>query len=254
MLLLLVFLLDAHASIFLVEPFERTLENNDFIDFGKIAQGETLGVVVQKKSAMDFEWKQLTIEQALPEGWGYKTVETDKTLIAMVSIPRNAEESIQKISFAVESGTSSFVKGSFSAYLVVKNNLLKASMEGLKQDVVVGETVLFKVLLNNESIAEHKVVISSTLPDYWFMPIEITVPALKTIDLNLSVGPYTYGVKNFSFNISSQLNDFSQEFPAELRVFSTLRGGFTSALYGFPFFTPSFLPHFIINAFLALLS
>jgi hypothetical protein len=154
----------------------------------------------------------------------------------------------------VESGNTPFSQESFSVYVTVKKNLLAASMEELKQDSLVGGKADFRLVLNNESIAMQKVLVSSSLPEYWFSPIELELQPHQTLDVNLSVFPQSYGVRQFSFTVSSGLNSFNKSFPAELNVFSTIRGKFSSALFGFPFFTVSMLPQFLINAFLALIS
>jgi hypothetical protein len=253
LLILLCFSLGASATVFLVEPLEKSLESNGLADLGEIAPGETLKLVVQRKSGLGFEWDSLAVEN-LPPGWSAGSVLTDKALVALVSLPRDALESIQVVSFTARSGSQPFSQERFSVRLTVKRSLLGASMEKLVQRAVVGGKAEFRLLLNNSSIAEQRVVVSSTLPEYWFEPIEIGVEPMQTIDINLAVYPRNYGKREFSFTVSSKLNSFKQSFPAELNVFSSLRGVFSSALFGFPFFSISLLPHLIVNAFLALLS
>ena len=244
-----------HASIFLLEPVEWQLENNESIELGAIAEGETLELVLQRKSGFDFEWdRALVDDSSLSEGWLSKSRATDKTLVVEVSLPRAAEESVQRIPVSLESDASPFSSESFSVSVTVKENLLNASMENLKQRAMVGEETKFKILLNNESIAKQSVLVSSSLPDYWFEPVVLELEPKQTLETELSLVPQSYGLRQFSFKVSSQLNGFQQDFAAELNVLSTLKGKFSSAIFGFPFFTPSLLPNFLINAFLALIS
>lgn len=253
-MLLLFFVSTASASIFLVEPVEKTLSNSESIEAGQVAVGETLRVIVQKKSGLGFDWDTLGLEQPLSQGWGFKSVPSDKTLIAVITIPKTADEAIQKLSFFAESSDNAFSRETFSVFVSVRKSLLKASMDGLKQQAIVGKENSFPLLLNNESIAEHNVLVESSLPDYWFSPIEITLKPGETKSVSLVVFPHNYGVKKFNFRVSSSLNDFEKSFGSELDVFSTLGGKLSSSIYGFPFFTPSLLPQFLVNAFLAMLS
>lgn len=247
--------LQASADIFLIEPVELALPDSESLELGQMAVGETLRVVLQRKSGLGFEWDSIEIDaQALPPGWRPSMKTTDKTLVAEISVPADAEETIQRISFTVRSSAQPFSQESFFGYLTVKKNLLEASMEKLKQNSMVGENSTFRLLLNNGSISSQKVIVHSSLPDYWFEPKTVELLPKQTVDLNLEIHPYSYGKRQFSFTVSSALNSFEKSFAAELDVFSTLKGKVSSALFGFPFFTISLLPQFLVNAFLATLS
>jgi len=245
----------ASAYVYLIEPSEETLSSDNSVELGRIAVGETLEIVVQRKSGLESSWDTLVPDSTgLPSGWGFESRKTDKTLIGSIKIPKTAEESVQKLSFKASNSSNPFYSETFSVYVTVKKNLLRASMENLSQSVMVNDEAVFRVIVNNDSIASHTVVVSSTLPNYWFEPVELDVPALEALEANVLVKPASHGKRFFSFSVSSALNDFESNFNAELFVSSSLRGKFASGIAGFPFFNVSLLPHFIINAFLALLS
>jgi hypothetical protein len=255
LLLLLALSSQVYADVFLLEPTETILEDGEETDLGNVAAGETFKFVIQKKTGLGSEWNSLNVDsQTIPTDWIAESGSTDKTLFVFVTLPAAAAESVQRITFSVGDGTGPFSSQSISAYVTVKENLLDASIDRLKQDAMVSEESEFKLLINNESIAKHSVRISSDLPEYWFKPFVVDVAPLQTLEVDLLVHPKRYGARQFSFTVSSELNSFEKSFDAGLNVFSTLRGKFSSPVSGFPFFTPSLLPHFLVNAFIALLS
>lgn len=252
-MLLLALSSQGYADVFLLEPNETVLKAGDETDLGNVAAGEAFKFVIQKKTGLGSEWNSLEANsQTIPSGWTAKSGSTDKTLFVIVTLPEEAEESVQRITFSVGAGSGPFASESISAYVTVKENLLDASINRLKQDAMVSEESKFRLLLNNESIAKHSVKITSDLPEYWFKPVVVEVAPLQTLEVDLLVYPQRYGARQFSFTVSSELNSFEKSFDAGLNVFSTIGRKFSSPVSGFPFFMPSLLPHFLVNAFIAL--
>lgn len=248
-------LFPASASVYLVEPLDEKLSNAGEASFGKIARGETLKVVMKKKSDFDFEWDSLSVGAGLlPPGWGVEVVETDKTLIALVSLPEDADVSIQRIKFSLSNSSRPLFNEFFYGSVLVNDSLLSASIENLNNSSVLGEYAGFDLVLNNDSIAKHVVVVESDLPGYWFIPVEVELKPFETKAVSLEVLPYSYGEKNFSFLVSSRLNGESFPFMAKLDVSPTLTGMFRVPIAGFSFFSPGFLPQYLLNGFLSLVS
>ncbi|MBN2067274.1 MAG: hypothetical protein JW744_02300 [Candidatus Diapherotrites archaeon] len=243
------------AAIFLVEPVDQMLESNDTVAFGKVAAGETLRVIVEKKSGLAAEWNEISVNQLLlPAGWSAKSIETDKTLIAEISLPRKAEVSTQRIEFTVSNKASPLFSETFYGGVSVRDGLLTVSIDNLDQGVVVGHTASFRLTASNDSIAPHAISVESSLPRYWFSPISVSVPAGGKSELDLNVDALAYGKRGFIFKVKSELNDESSSFPASLEVSPTLRGKFFSGLVGFPFFSPSLFSQYLLIGFLAVLS
>lgn len=246
---------EAFAAVYIVEPVDTAVlpAGSDSIYFGKVARGETLNIVVKKKSGTGPEWDSLSVDMSLlPQGWSSKTVETDKTLIAMISIPKNAATSTQRIKFTAANSSEQAFAESVYATVSVNESLLDASFENLGLDAIVGEAAKFVLVLNNDSIAKHSVVVQSNLPDYWFSARAIELAPLETSVIELDVMPYYYGEKKFSFSVHSALNSKSFSFPARLSVKPTLAGMYRAGLAGFPVFSPGMFPYYIISGFLSL--
>lgn len=245
----------AFAAVYIVEPVDTAVlsADSDAIFFGKVAGGETLNVVIKKKSGTGPEWDSLSVDLSiLPQGWGSKTVETDKTLIALISIPRNAATSTQRIKLTAGNSSEPAFGQSFYATVSVNDSLLDASFENLGLDAVVGGPAKFVLVLNNDSIAPHIVSMESTLPNYWFSARAIELAPLEAKTVELNVMPYYYGEKNFSFSVHSALNGKSFSFPAKLSVKPMLAGMYRAGMAGFPVFSPGMLPYYIISGFLSL--
>jgi hypothetical protein len=235
------------AAIHVLLPVEARIASGDEIDIGSVAAGETFSVVVNKKSGSGFDWEHVSVQA--PADWKTEQSVTDKTLVSEITVPRNASESIQIISFSL---SSSQAQENFKTTLTVKKNLLTVAMDNLKQETTVGKPIFYNFVVSNDSIAEHTLTLSSSLPNYWFAPIEVTVPAKQKKELVVELVPKAYGLRNFSFSAQSNKNAFSKDFAAELTVAPTIQGKFIAAAYAFPFFTLSNLPFYIFNAFLSM--
>ncbi len=240
----------AFAVISIVEPVDTKLSDDGEISFGKIAGGEILRVVVKKKSDLGSDWVTIGVD-GLPAGWESETVETDKTLIALISLAPNAEISTQRITFTLANDSIPSLNESFYGSVYVNENLLDVSFESLTIDATLGQSAEFVLTINNDSIASHLIMVESTLPYYWFSGKTIEVGPLETEQVLIEVMPYSYGEKNFSFEVSSELNNQSLSFPAKLDVKPNLVGMFRAPAAGFPFFSPGMLPYYLISSLLS---
>jgi len=255
----LVFLLllanSCFAAIFIVEPVDRKVQNGQSVALGKMARGETVRLIVRKKSDSAVEWDSISVEQELlPKGWNFESSETDKTLIALISSPADAEISTQRIGFTVGNKSQPLFSETFYGSISVREKLLTVTVENLNQEALVGQTAQFKLIANNDSIAEHKLLVKSDLPSYWFESRSITIPALSKEEVDLNVGALAYGQRQFRFTVSSLQNDTSFQFPASLSVKPTLRAKFFSGFIGLPFYSPSLFSQYLFLGFLAWLS
>ena len=243
------------ASVYVVEPVDKKVSpaSSEVLSFGKIARGETLKVVVKKKSDFSFDWDSLTIDTGLlPPGWKFELVEEDKTLIALITVGKDAPVSAQQLKFTASNSSEPLLSEAFYAGISVHESLLDVSPEKLSKETVLGETTVFTLILNNDSVASHRVEITTSLPSYWFSQIVEELGPNQTKTVELLVSPYAYGEKNFSINVRSLENSKSFSFPAKLDVKPTIAGMYYASIAGFPFFSPSLLPYYLLNSFLAL--
>ncbi len=251
--ILLLFCNSVFGTVFLVEPVDAKVQSGEEIALGKAAKGETVRIVLKKKSELSVEWNSIAVGQ-LPQGWKSSSVETDKTLIALISIPANAVVSTQRIQFVLSNKSQPLFAESFFGNLSVRDNLLTVTIDNLNQQTIVGEKVRFRLIANNDSIAEHTVSIASDLPSYWLQPFSVKLNPSAATEIDLNVNAVAYGERRFNLIVSSTHNEKKFVFPASLSVNPTLKGKYTAALYGFPFFSPSLISNYLVNAFLALLS
>jgi len=240
----------AFAAISIVEPVDTKLSDGGKISFGKIAMGEILKVVVKKKSDLGSDWVTIGVE-GLPAGWESETVETDKTLIALISVSPDAEISTQRITFILANDSIPSLNESFYGSVSVNESLLDISFESLTIDATLGQPAEFVLTINNDSIASHLIIVESILPYYWFSGKTIEIGPLETEQIQLEVMPYSYGEKIFSFEVYSALNGQSIIFPAKLDVKPNLVGMFRAPAAGFPFFSPGMLPYYLISSLLS---
>lgn len=239
----------AGAAIKAVLPVEAQVSNGEEIDFGNVAVGETFSVVIQKNSGEGFSWNNVSVN--VPNNWQTNYSIGDKTIIAEITVPRNALESVQVLYFSLSSSEKA-TEGNFKGVVTVKKNLLTVSIDNLKQDAVVGKAISYTLIASNDSIAQHNVLIASSLPNYWFEPFTLSLEPKQKKELVLSLNPQAYGLRNFSFFTRSAQNDFAKEFVSELRVSPTLQGKFLAPAYAFPLFSLSNFAFYLLNSLLSM--
>ena len=251
---LLLLAVPAFSTVYLVEPVDSELSQGSEVSFGKLASGETLRIVIKKKSSLSMEWNSLAVDTALlPEGWSFESEKTDKTIIGLLSISPNAPTSTQRLKFSASNSSEPMLSESFFANFSVNESLLDASLESQNLETFLGKEAIFRIVLSNGSISEHAFSVESTLPHYWFPPLLQTIGPNQTLVVELPVRPYSYGEKGFQFTVSSQENGEQFSFPARLTTRPTLSGMFKAPIAGFPFFSPGNLPFYLVNGFLMLL-
>ncbi|MCX6798599.1 MAG: hypothetical protein NTW59_00705 [Candidatus Diapherotrites archaeon] len=188
------------AEVFLIEPVDTKLSDSGEAFFGQMACGETMRVIVNKKSGMGAPWDEIAVDPStLPPGWKAVATETDKTLIAEITAPANAIVSTQRLRFVLSNSSQPpFFAESFFGSVSVRENLLAVTIENLQQRTVVGSTVQFRLNLNNDSIASNTVLVRSSLPEYWFKPVEVELQPKESKTLALDVFVFSYGERQFS--------------------------------------------------------
>ena len=261
-LLIFVFLLafsaGAFSSVTVLYPVETSVESGSSIEIGSVAPGQTFVVSFSDNSGFQsFEWDSLTIDDSsFPEGWRIESIESnDTSLVATFYVPANVQSNIYRINFMFSNRNEPNIKETFTALVVVKESLFDVSFSKKSEanDFVVGEKAVYSVLIRNNSIADQRFRISSTLPTNWFSEQTISLKPNTSQEIVLEVEPMVYGVTDFSFNaVLPETGVTIKSFRGSLNVKPTLKGKFSAGFSGFPFFTFSLLPYQLLNSFLGL--
>jgi len=250
--LLAAFSTGAFGSITMLSPSERILEPGALVELGSIAPGETLQLVFATKS-LHSTWEVASISPGLlPEAWGTEFVKENRTLTLKIFVPKDAEIQSRNLRVVLSSGDLS---ETIDIVINVRNGLVKSSL--LEKNLRAGEydSVKYSLRIVNESLGRHLVKVKSSLPVYWFSPFSLALEPGQVLDSELEVFPVVHGERDFSFFIDSELNsERLAVLPAAIEVPPTLQGKFISAFNGYPFFTHSLLPSYLLNALLSLIS
>jgi len=247
----------ALATISMLKPYDKTLEDGSTLNLGetaKVSQGETLELIFSVDSKEGFNWTQARVEEStLPAKWGQeKSIIYGEQIGLKIKISKEALDGTQRLKIILASDKKT---ESFNLILFIKKGLLSANIQGLDQKVKVGETITYNVTIGNDSLADHTVIISSDLPSYWMKEKEVKIKGKEFVKTNFTVMPKTYGERKFNFILKSKLNGSSiNSFEGILRVEPTIESKFSNALYGFPFFSPTLTPYYLINSFLTLIT
>ena len=258
--LLLVLLLlpaTALASITLVTEMDsQVVAAGDIVELGEASPGETLYLTVSSEHGqpnVGGEWTKLYIDQAtLPEDWNASgSQEAKKTLTAQVIIPAEAELDAFKLRAVVEDEEGRLPEQDFYFWLFIKKNLIVSSINNPDKKIPVNQPVDYELKLINNSMAGHKLKITSSLAPLWFEGEEVELKPKESKTLALTVTPRVYGYREFTFYLTSEENGtLLNLIPARIDAQPVLTEKYATGLYGFPFFSLSLLPFYLVEGFL----
>ena len=259
LLVLLALLSSANATITIASPVERTAPDGDVVILGQVQPGETFDLIVSRYSVgvSNKAWDDFVF--SWPAGWKSVVVaqpNNPNTIWYQISVPQEAIAGTVNVpvqSTPLQSNPAEQIT------LVVKisDSLVQADVDNLRQQTVVDQPVSFRARVRNNSMAKTDLMIYSNLSTLWYRPTTVQLPPNSEQEVILTVKPGAYGVKPVQFSVERTNTRVREriiaQFDGELVVTPTLKSKFTSALSGFPFFTPSLSPYYLINGFLSLL-
>ncbi|GEM_PF-2991741 len=251
---LLLFVPSVFAEVFLVEPFELSVSDQEVVDLGLVAAGDSVQLIVSTDSGTEgVLWDSLSIESTTgPLGWEYSFwQENEKRVSLLFLVPLNLPENVYEIKIATENNDYP-LKESFTVRVEVRKNVMQAlvSESGpASQDFFVNGKKNFKITLTNPAITNQKVVISSDLARGWLEDTVVEVPRKQTKDFIVPVTARVHGKKNFSFILKSENTGLEfASFDASISAKPTLEGKLSATTFGFPFFSPSLAHVYFFNS------
>ncbi len=251
--LFLVFLLQcSFSSVSVLLPVEQVVESGGTVSLGGLQPGETLEISIEKKSG-SIEWVSARIDtDLLPPGWNYSSEKRDRSILLRVQVPAEAKTATQNLGVIA---FNDMLEERFNALVNVRKGLIVPEIRALKMEVNVNECAKYRLRALNESIAAHEIEIKSDLPEYWFFPRKISLAPHESLDANLEVCGKSPGYRAFAFFVDSAFNGerfLSSE--QEMVVLPTLQGKYTSIGSGFPFFSVTLFPYYLVDFFLSSVS
>jgi len=248
--------LSVQASMQIVAPIEGTIENNGNLNLGKVQPGETIILRFSTASGSDERWEIASVnKESLPEKWtAIDSIPGEKTLVVQITVPENAQQALYNFSIEFSNPKTHLTPEKSEFRVTVEEGLISSSINSNTLTTEVGRDAEFQIIFVNDSIASHNVRIDSSLLQSWFEPIEVELEPKETTKIDLKVVPQVYGAKGFTFTISSMENGKNiSNFDMQLNATPSLVGKFAIANEGFPVFTISLLPYYLINALLSLI-
>ncbi len=247
-LFLILLLLNVNAYIYLLSPYEKKLTFDETLVLKYVQPGETLVLQIDRENGIS-KWSSAKITSK----WQSTYELTDKTLVIKLKIDPKETQTLQNVRITL-SDPSGYEEG-FDVAVFIKKDLIKASLKSNFNECKVGETASYEIVLVNESLAEHSVRITSSLPKTWFDKLDVVLKPKQTKIVSLTINANSSGKRDICFYVDSLL--FDKRFAnlnAELAVFPTLPGKFTASYFGLPFFTLNMLPSYMLNALLIVFS
>jgi hypothetical protein len=231
----------AYAEVLLVEPAVATLQDGSIFALGAMQPGDVVELVVSKRTGIPgVDWDLVSVQ--LPKDWAVASQEeTEATIITRLKTSKLIEENIYNLRIGLSSNSAGIQPESADLRIQIKKGLVDVSINELSRQAVVGEPLDYNVTVNNRSIAQQKLRLSSELSPTWLMPFDVIVPPKQKITKQFTVMPRVDGVRSFRFFVDSEQQRVA-EFYSVLDVRPTVDSKYTASLYGFPFFTFALAP------------
>ena len=245
----------ACADVKMLSPVESSLISGASIQAGSVSQGQIFELIFSDDSGYGQEWNKLTVTDSLPLNWEVVSTQvTDASLSVKIKVPENANLNFYVLKIVFSNTNEPTLSDFVNVSVVVKENLLDVSFirDSSEQSSVVGESIIYKVVISNSSIAPYIVNVRSTLPFNWFEEKVFEVTQNSSSEFELEVKPLVYGKHVFSFQAISNKTIVSS-FSSALNIQPTLKGKFSSVMTGFPFFNFSLLPFQMFTSFFSLI-
>ena len=244
----------ASASVHILTPVDVVVPDEGEISVGSVSIGETAELIIDKKLNNTSYFDRAEIIGALPQNWAYIPQLEDRTIILNFIIPQSASENTYSLPLKVWNTNEPENAETITLVVYVKKNLMTADVIELIKETDIENSANYDFVFINDSVAEHKIRISTTLPSYWFPSQELTLKPKQTTELSIRLNPRTYGMRDFKIIVESLQNNTKYEFDARIIATSSIPSKLKTPLYGLPFFTPSLVPQLLLNAFIILVS
>jgi len=229
------------SALKVVFPVEAEYNGNS-IELGKISPGQSFELIV-----FDERFNGLEVESPFSD-WSQESVFEGKNISIKLNIPLDASLGTKKISFTSFNSDSGLTE-SFDVLINIQNDLWSVNVSDLDKKTKVNSDTEYLVIFSNESIGEQKISVYSDLPSFWFKPQTFEVNAKSILKESINITPKHYGQRQFNFLFKSDVSGEEIKFNSKLSVESSILSKYSAPLYGFPFFTPSFFPYYLVESF-----
>ncbi|MFH1234766.1 MAG: hypothetical protein V1493_04100, partial [Candidatus Diapherotrites archaeon] len=191
----------------------------------------------------------------LPQDWiAFPAIVENTSISLEVVVPDSAEIRSQTVEVtATDSQTG--LEEKINLVVFVEQGLVSALVPDSQQEAKVKGSPCYHVILQNGSIASHKVFVSSSLPKYWFAGIEKEIRPNDFVEFDACINALVIGSRDFYFFVdSARSNERLRSVKASVDVLPTMQGKYSAALNGFPFYMPTLIPYYLIDSALSFFS
>ena len=244
----------SYAYVHLLSPIDAKLAGEEEISIGKMQPAETFELVFSRESGLSAaSWDSLEI--FLPNNaWEQETEKQDKSFIIKIAVPKDAKQNIYRIGFEFSNNKGIVADQKVYVKAEAKKGLLEFRKKKIEEYVEVNQKAFFEIEIQNSSLADHGIKISSDLSKAWFLPLTETIEAKSTKTISISVTPRTVGIKEFYFKVESvNSGEEITTIDASVEAKPSFASKFSSAAYSLPFMDFALLPQRLIVSLIALL-
>lgn len=242
MIVFLVLLVSSVFSIRLVDPISKTLYGDGYL--GSVVPGSELELIFSKEFGRFSEFEVTT---PLPSEFDVRVEDYLESIKVFINVPKNVV--LTDYYFEIEM-TGREIE-SARVYFIVKEDLLKSSLNNYYSESFVGSLANYEFSLINNSHADATYSIKPKLPFNWLEKSEyiVEVPKNSIVKKTISINPRVSGEK--TFRVLVEHTNGEKEFSLFVNTKPTITGKARAVLNGFPFYSISLASGYFFNSTLA---
>ncbi|MFH1752147.1 MAG: hypothetical protein ABH821_04390 [archaeon] len=235
------------AELLVLQPVQVKVNESDIVELGAVSAGETIKLIIDRRG-----WDELQLLNSESFSKSKLKVENE-TLTLEVTLPENISLGFYGMKVkAVDLENNETLN--FKTNFEVRKDLITIDLVRQPATALLLQPVTFEFLVLNDSISSHQLTLYSSLPLTWFSEEKVLIEPKSSKTFTLIVIPQLAGLKEFSFNAGSSLNNtVLRNFDLTLSVEQTISSNFTASLNGLSFFTPNLIVVYVVQGFIGLL-
>ena len=242
------------ADVQLLYPVEEVVRVGGSMEIalGEVSPGQSFQVRVSRDSVQSRdEWDTLRVD-GLPGDWALSVSPVGvEPLTATITLPLDPAYRNESFTVSAVDTDGQIASQPVSVSVTVSRGLMNYSLEDASASINQGSSTSFTLRVLNESIAPDRVLIQSTLPVSWFIPMEVEVPAQGEKVVELSVSPLASGERPFKFRVQSILSEEYKDLDALVTARTTLEGAMSPTTQGPLVFPTPLAPFYYLMEWLS---
>lgn len=235
-----------YSQVLIESPVKATLSLQKTVNIGSVMPGQSFYFVMSSYCGpeCDEEWDTATIEhESLPNGWAVDGGDWNlPSFQVRIKVPENAEKGNQVLKVKMYDHGETIPSEYGLVSINVSNTLLSLEAES-NQPITALENEHIKFYVQNNSLGEANLIVSSSLPSKWWGKQKIKILPKTKKQFMLPVRVMESGNYETELILSSEKTNAIQNIEKiNIEAIPTIKSKLVAPSHGFPIYPVSLQP------------